>query len=79
MNGIEFVFNNQTVLILLLLVKTVCGIDLLSFNKISQCMKIPLIVCFPGMKQMSHGTSHGHLTDIALVFGFAFVFCIRDS
>ena len=32
MNGIEFVFNNQTVLILLLLVKTVCGIDLLSFK-----------------------------------------------
>ena len=33
-NGIEFVFNNQTVLILLLLVETVCGVDLLSFNKI---------------------------------------------
>ena len=32
MNGIGFVFNNQTVLILLLLVKTVCGIDLLSFK-----------------------------------------------
>ena len=32
MNGIEFVFNNQTVLILLLLVRTVCGIDLLSFK-----------------------------------------------
>ena len=38
-NGIEFFFNNQTVLIvfLLLLVQTVCGIDLLSFNKILQC------------------------------------------
>ena len=32
MNGIEFVFNNQTVLILVLLVKTVCGIDVLSFK-----------------------------------------------
>ena len=32
MNGIEFVFNNQTVLILVLLVKTVYGIDLLSFK-----------------------------------------------
>ena len=32
MNRIEFVFHNQTVLILLLLVKTVCGIDLLSFK-----------------------------------------------
>ena len=32
MNGIGFVFNNQTVLILLLLAKTVCGIDLLSFK-----------------------------------------------
>ena len=53
MNGIEFVFNNQTVLILVLLVKTVCGIDLLSFNKILQCMQIPLIVCSPGMKNVS--------------------------
>ena len=32
-NGIEFCFNSQTVLILLLLLKTVCGIELLSFNK----------------------------------------------
>ena len=55
MNGIEFVFNNQTVLILLLLVKTVCGIDLLSFNKILQCMQIPLIVCSPGVKKCLMG------------------------
>ena len=68
MNGIEFVFNNQTVLILLLLVKTVCGIDLSSFNKILQCMQIPLVVCSPGVKKMSHGTSHGRLTDVVLVF-----------
>ena len=32
-NGIDFCFNSQTVLILLLLLKTVCGIDLLLFNK----------------------------------------------
>ena len=34
-NGIEFGFNSQTVLILLLLLKTVCGIELLSFKKIA--------------------------------------------
>ena len=32
-NGIEYCFSSQTVLILLLLLKTVCGIELLSFNK----------------------------------------------
>ena len=32
-----FIFNNQAVLILLLLVETVCAIDLLSFNKILWC------------------------------------------
>ena len=67
MNGIEFVFNNQTVPILVLCVKTVCGIDLLSLNKILQCMQIPLIVCSPGVK-MSHGMSDGCLTDVTLVF-----------
>ena len=84
MNGIEFVFNNQTVLILVLLVKTVCGIDLLSFNKILQCMQIPLIVCSPGMKKMSHRASHGRLTDVAFVFygshlHFGFAFTIHDT
>ena len=62
-NGIEFVFNNQTVLILLLLVKTVCGIDLLSFNKniavylnpinnslVHVCAHVPVITC----SDMSH-------------------------
>ena len=67
MNGIEFVFNNQIVPILVLCVKTLCGIDLLSFNKILQRMQIPLIVCLPGVK-MSHGTSHGHLMAVAFVF-----------
>ena len=75
MNGIEFVFNNQTVLILVLLVKTVCGIDLLSFNKILQCMQIPLllIVCSPDVKKCLMG----HLTDISWMshwfLGFAFM------
>ena len=79
MNGIEFVFNNQTVLNLLLLVKTVCGIDLLSYNKILWCMQIPLIVWSTGMKICLMG----HLTDISwqsrsflgfvFVLGFAFV------
>ena len=48
--GLKFVFNNQTALILLLLVKTVCGIDLLSFNKILWCTQIILIVWSTGMK-----------------------------
>ena len=61
MNGIEFVCNNQNLLILLLLVKTVCGIDLLSFNKILHCMKIPLIVCLTGMKTCLMG----HLMDVS--------------
>ena len=38
MNGIEFVFNNQTVPILVLCVKTLCGIDLLSFNNLLRCI-----------------------------------------
>ena len=81
MNGIEFVFNNQTVLILLLLVKTVCGIGLLSFNKILHCMQIPLIVCLTSMKICLTGC----LTDISqqlcsflgftFVLGFAFAAC----
>ena len=64
-NGIEFVFNNQTVLILLLLVKTVCGIGLLSFNEALHCMQIPLIVCLTAMKICLMG----HLTDISWQLG----------
>ena len=36
-NGIEFCFISQTVLILLMLLKTVCGIELLSLNKKLRC------------------------------------------
>ena len=80
---IEFVFNNQTVLILLLLllVKTVCGIDLLSLNKLLWCMQIPFIVWLTGMKICLTG----HLTDVSwqlctflgftFALGFTFVTC----
>ena len=37
-NGIEIVFNNQTVPILVLCVKTLCRIDLLSFNNLMCCV-----------------------------------------
>ena len=57
-NGIEFVFNNQTVLILLLLVKTVCGIDLLSFKVHAN----PINSLFVRREKMSHGMSVGRLT-----------------
>ena len=63
MNEIEFVFNNQTVFILVFLVKTVCGIDLLSFNNILQCMQIPLIVCSPDVKKCLMG----RLTDVSRI------------
>ena len=74
MNGIEFVFNNQTVLILLLLVKTVCGIDLLSFKVHAN----PINSLFVMHEKMSHGTSHGFCVG---VLGFAFAFQVpnRDS
>ena len=61
MNEIELVFNNQTVLILLLLEKTVCGIDLLSFNKILWCMQTPLIVWLTAMRICLMG----HLMDVS--------------
>ena len=41
-NGIEIVFNNQTVPILVLCVKTLCGIDLLSFNNLLHCILYPI-------------------------------------
>ena len=72
-NGIEIVLNNQTVIILLLLVKTGGGIYMLSFNRILQCMQIPLIVCYPGMRICLMG----RLTDVSWLshsyLGFMFV------
>ena len=41
-NGIEIVFNNQTVPILVLCVKTLCGIDLLLFNKKTAVLLNPI-------------------------------------
>ena len=74
MNGIEFVFNNQTVLILLLLVKTVCGIDLLSFKVHAN----PINILFARHEKMSHGTSYGHLIDVVFIFRVC-IFCVSGS
>ena len=71
MNGIEFVFNNQTVLILLLLVKTVCGIDLLSFKVHAN----PINSLFVSHEKMSHGTSLGICVGFS---GFAFAFQVHN-
>ena len=83
MNGTEFVFNNQTVLILLLLVKTVCGIDLLSFNKILQCMQIPLIVCLPDAKNVlwdgSRTSNRCRVRFYGSCLCFGFMFMIHDT
>ena len=57
-NGIEFCFSSQTVLILLLLLKTVCGIELLSFK---------LIVWLMACSQANHNAL-GHLTDVLFRF-----------
>ena len=65
MNGIGFVFSNQAVIILLLLVKTVCGIDLSSFKVHANPINSLFIRC----EKMSHGTSNERLTDVALDFG----------
>ena len=77
MNGIEFVFNNQTVLILVLLVKTVYGIDLLSFqvhanpiNSLSARHKKCLIGRLMDVSRMSRSF---------LGFSFAFRVHARDS
>ena len=73
MNGIEFVFNNQTVLILLLLVKTVCGIDLFSFKVHAN----PINSLFARREKCLMG----RLTDVSRMsrwfLGFAFAFQVR--
>ena len=60
-NGIEFIFNNLTVLVKLLSVKTLCGIELCSFNKKLHCMQIALIVWSSGVKICLMG----HLMDVS--------------
>ena len=55
-NGIEIVFNNQTVPILVLCVKTLCGIDLLSFNNLLHCILNPIDSLIDGCENMSDMT-----------------------
>ena len=51
--GIEIVFNNQTVPILVLCVKTLCGIDLLSFNNLLHCILNHIDSLINGRENMS--------------------------
>ena len=60
MNGIEFGFNNQTVPILVLCVKTLCGIDLLSFNNLLCCILNPIDNLINRHRNMSDVTCHDH-------------------
>ena len=59
-NGIEIVFNNQTVPILVLCVKTLCGIDLLSFNNLLHCILNPIDSLIDGHENMSDMTCCDH-------------------
>ena len=59
-NGIEFVFNNQTVPILVLCVKKLCGIDLLSFNNLLHCRLNPIDSLIDRCENMSAVTCHDH-------------------
>ena len=66
-NGIEIVSINQTVSILVLCVKTLCGIDLLSFNK--NCGAFKSHYKF-GQWACSRANRNalGHLTDVTFRF-----------
>ena len=59
-NGIEIVFNNQTVPILVLCVKTLCGIDLLSFNNLLHCILNPIDSLIDRRENMSDMMCHDH-------------------
>ena len=59
-NGIEIVFNNQTVPILVLCAKTLCGIDLLSFNNLLHCILNPIDGLINGHENMSDMTCRDH-------------------
>ena len=63
-NGIEFVFNNQTVLILLLLVKQFVGLICCHLTVHAN----PINSLFTRCENMSHGTSHGCLMAVMFVF-----------
>ena len=60
MDGIEFVFNNQTVPIFVLCVKTLCGIDLLSFNNLLCCILNPIDNLIDRRRNMSDMTCRNH-------------------
>ena len=59
-NGIEIVFNNQTVPILVLCVKTLCGIDLLSFNNLLHCKLNPIDSLIERQENMYNMMCHNH-------------------
>ena len=59
-NGIEIVFNNQTVPILVLLLKTVCGIELLSFNNLLRCILNPIDSLIDRRENISDVTCRDH-------------------
>ena len=59
-NGIEIVFNNQTVPILVLCAKTLCGIDLLLFNNLLHCILNPIDSLIDGRELMSDVTCRDH-------------------
>ena len=59
-NGIEFCFSSQTVLILLLLLKTLCRIDLLSFNNLLRCILNPIDSLIDRRENMSDVTCRDH-------------------
>ena len=60
MDGIEFVFNNQTVPIFVLCVKTLCGIDLLPFNNLLCCILNPIDYLIDRRRNMSDMTCRNH-------------------
>ena len=60
-NRIEIVFNNQTVPIFMLCVKTLCGIDLLSFNDLLRCILNPIDSLIDRCENMSDMTCRDHL------------------
>ena len=68
-NGIEIVFNNQTVPILVLCVKTLCGIDLLLFNNLLRCILNPIYSLIDRRENMSDVTCHDHFAVINWLTG----------
>ena len=59
-NGIGIVFNNQTISILVLCVKTLCGIHLMSFNNLLCCILNPIDSLIDKRENMSDVTCRDH-------------------